>query len=499
MTTKATDSLAEPVAAGAASVKLEDEKLPLTAGQATSVANANVLSFEDFNDLLEEHSGSTVGPVLNAYGHLLSLYHYTLSRLKLLELIGANGVLTDALILRLQLLNDENVDLLDTERSNRAKLEELESQLEDQTRQTKATENALHDAHQLLQQQEHELAGQANTLAATKAKYSSQSSRSRRMSDTSESHRSHRSSREDVSRHKDGGRARDHRSHRSESRKDGERERGHRPHERESSVTSSRRSSSRRKDTEQAGTHRDHSQVDRIYEAEDVQYHSSEVPLYEDKDSEAVVDSRPSEAERHISINGTAEKDTNTSSGSLTIASGSHPAQSKPTYQEEEDYEPEIDLGEDLLLEEEVPPLVKPIPSKASARTSRSRSPHRRRHGDSDSDNRHSHRTRSRSPRSADRRNSDTSVKKDNRDYEGDGGPPSTSTEKLDKPSTDRDRQERGEADRTRPRHREDSSSRTTKNRNNMYGRLGLPLSGGTSEGGRTQLSIRGAGRSSKK
>lgn len=471
-------------------------------------------------DLLEEPSASTAGPVLNAYGHLLSLYHYTLGRLKLLELIGANGVLTDALILRLQLLNDENVHLLDTERSNRAKLEELESQLEDQRRQTKAIENALHgknsrtpqflhlvlsltrfcaDAHQLLQQQEHELAGQANTLAATKAKYSSQSSRSRRMSDTSESHRSHRSSREDVSRHKDGGRARDHRSHRSESRKDGERERGHRPHERESSATSSRRSSSRRKYTEQAGTHRDHSQVDRIYEAEDVQCHSSEVPLYEDKDSEAVVDSRPSEAERHISINGTAEKDTNTSSGSLTIASGSHPAQSKPTYQEEEDYEPEIDLGEDLLLEEEVPPLVKPIPSKASARTSRSRSPHRRRHGDSDSDNRHSHRTRSRSPRSADRRNSDTSVKKDNRDYEGDGGPPSTSTEKLDKPSTDRDRQERGEADRTRPRHREDSSSRTTKNRNNMYGRLGLPLSGGTSEGGRTQLSIRGAGRSSKK
>lgn len=87
---------------------------------------------------------SAAAPISDAYGRLLSLYQHKVGRLRLLELIGANGILTDALVLRLQLLNEENERLLISERANRAGLKEFEQRLEDQRKQTEEAEAALH-------------------------------------------------------------------------------------------------------------------------------------------------------------------------------------------------------------------------------------------------------------------------------------------------------------------------------------------------------------------
>ena len=80
---------------------------------------------------------SAATTILDAYGSLLG-------RLRLLEIIGANGILTDALVSRLQLLNDENERLLSSERTNRAGLKGLEQRLEDQRMRTEEAEAALH-------------------------------------------------------------------------------------------------------------------------------------------------------------------------------------------------------------------------------------------------------------------------------------------------------------------------------------------------------------------
>lgn len=87
---------------------------------------------------------ATATPIKDAYANLFTLYQYTLGRLQLLELIGANGILTDALVVRLQQLNEENERLLDSERANRAKMRDLNLELEGQLKQAQSAEAALH-------------------------------------------------------------------------------------------------------------------------------------------------------------------------------------------------------------------------------------------------------------------------------------------------------------------------------------------------------------------
>lgn len=100
------------------------------------------LIFVFIQTLLSSLPLSSTG-VQAAYDNLLSLYLYTVNRLQLLKLIGANGVLTDALITRLQQLNEENDRLLESERANRDGLRDLKLQLNEQQKRQEESEAAL--------------------------------------------------------------------------------------------------------------------------------------------------------------------------------------------------------------------------------------------------------------------------------------------------------------------------------------------------------------------
>lgn len=81
--------------------------------------------------------------VQSVYDSLLALYQYTLGRLQLLEIVGTNAVLTDALLSRLVELDAENSRFLASERKNRETLTALELQFQTQQRANQAVENAL--------------------------------------------------------------------------------------------------------------------------------------------------------------------------------------------------------------------------------------------------------------------------------------------------------------------------------------------------------------------
>lgn len=195
---------------------------------------------------------------------------------------------------------------------------------------------------------------------------------------------------------------------------------------------------------------------------------------------------------RGISINGAASKSATGLNGGAPSSSANDAVKVEAMEYVEEDYEPEIDLGEDLLLEEEEAPLVKPAPPIPVR--SRSRSPDRRRR--SEGSNRLSgRRTRSRSPRPRDRRSEGPNKEKDLVAEKNGDSQPSPADAKGDEEGLSQSK--RDSHHRSRNDSREDSASgNASRNRNNMYGRLGLPISGSGNEGSRSQISIRGAGRS---
>ncbi|KAK9897662.1 hypothetical protein P389DRAFT_60152 [Cystobasidium minutum MCA 4210] len=499
------------------SPKLEDEEELKPDVSSELPVKAEAVSSADFQHLLSSLPSSSVAPsIQSAYDNLLSLYQYTLSRLQLLELIGANGVLTDALILRLQQLSDENDRLLESERTSRADLADLKRQLDQQQSQVQTAEAALNDAHQLLQQQEEELQGQTNAIQELKDKLAAeQKSRSRHTSSrTEESHRSSRRlTHDDSSGYKEADRARDrhreHRSHRSGSQRERELDRdAHRSErdahrrERENSVASSRYSSSRRGEESSSRHERRDSRVERIYELEeDDRYGGPGSSRRCSQDMDGVPPSERAPSERRTSISGAAGKPAN---GTHETELHGHAQSSKTApiqnIEEEDDYEPEIDLGEDLIDE----PTVKPGPVIVPRARSRSRERERNGHHRETHHSSSSRHTRSRSPtrhrigETADttRGHSRDDVEDDRYRDEKRERSPIRSKRDTSPPRGPR----ADERDAKRP-HREPSSSATSRSRNtSMYGRLGLPISGSGGQnseaGGRPQMAIRGAGRS---
>lgn len=339
----------------------------------------------------------------------------------------------------------------------------------------------------MLKQQEEELAGQTKLLEELKGKLASErASHSRHTSSRSQEHQSHRSSRDDGRRHAD--REKEYsrhrsepREHQSESRKHEDRDQ-HRPRERESSVTSSRHSSNRREgDRSRREREREHSRTGRIQEEPEMRHDSHHEEINEAPQQAA--EASPI-AERSISINGAASKHASGQAPALPSAD----KLARLPHQESKnvalaDEDNEIDLGEDLLLEEEEAPPVKPAP--APARKERPRSRERHRSHDAN------HRTRSRSPTRTRREEDEVSRRheQDDRQVQPSGmKSPSREARRDGSPA----RQSSTEDKAIRDRKRDSAASR---NRSNMFGRLGLPLS---ADGGRSGLSIRGAGRNSK-
>lgn len=369
-----------------------------------------------------------------------------------------------------------------------------------------------------MQQQEEELEAQTKAIQDLKDKLASEHRHSsRHTSDRSGEHHSRRPTHED-SKVRDSDREQRHRedrSHRSESHRHRERD-AHRSHsvthrrERESSVTSSRHSSSKRRDERSRNEDRRHSQSrgDRILEDEERAPQSGTSSLRSPQEEvSGTIEADYPVAERHISINGAATKSSHASNGIAAIdAEGSKTAKarSQAIEEEAEDYEPEIDLGEDLLAEEEEEaPTVKSAPPVAPRARSRSRE----RHTALGSHRRSSQRTRSRSPV----RQSEHWQDEERRPRHG--HPNETGTRGVDKSrSPTRSKRDaspprgpRADLKDDRRKERESSSGNGSKSRNtSMFGRLGLPIAGGGGgigqggEGARTSLSIRGAGRGSR-